>query len=408
MKLAATFSIRYLFGKKSRNAINVISILSVVVVAIVSASLFILLSAINGLHDMVNDQFTSFDPHLKIEPKQGKVFEPDSIDKILANSEGILAFSHILEEDVLLKYGDKQYIGRLKGVDSNFVRTSGIDSLIYGGELNFKQFNQNSCVVGRGVSYYLDINPSFSTALKVYVPDRKGSVSALPTGNYKSRPLIVAGLFSVHQDIDESYVIADINFARTLFSYKNEVSAIDIQVENQRTLNSVKQKLSEALPHFEIKDQYEQHAALYKILKSEKLWIVIICVFVLIIASFNIVASLTMLIFEKKNDIGVLQSLGADRSFIKQVFTIEGWFISIIGGVAGLLLATIICYLQQEYALVKVYGAGELVIMAYPVSMQLSDAVIVLAMVACIGYVAAYLPVRYLTVKLFNLENKIQ
>jgi len=408
MNLAVVFARRYLFGKKSRNAINVISGLSVFVVAFVTAALFILLSAINGLHDLVDNQFTSFDPDLKIEPIKGKVFTPDSIIDILKKTEGVKSYSEVLEEDVLLKYGERQHVSRIKGVSENYISARGFDTLVYTGTAELKQYNQHSCIVGQGVAYFLNIKPSFATALRVYVPKRKGGVSVAPTNLYKSKTLLTAGIFAAHQDVDEKYIITDLEFAKNILDYNNEISALELEVTQESQIDNIKEALiSQIGKNFTVHNRNEQHVAMYKILKIEKLGIIVICLFVLIIASFNIVASLTMLIFEKKNDIAVLNSLGADNTMIKRIFTFEGWLISIIGGIAGISLGAIICYLQMEYSLVQVYGQGNYVVMAYPVSMKLIDIPIILGLVIGIGYITAYFPVRYLTKNILTLNTKI-
>jgi lipoprotein-releasing system permease protein len=394
-----------LFAKKSRNAINIISAVSVAGVAVGTMTLIIVLSVFNGLEKMVSAIFNTFDPDIKITAAQGKTFEADAaMITLLANTEGISAYSLTLEENALLRYDEGQFIATIKGVDDNYHKVTDINNSMWDGEFILEDENERQFAVpGLGVSQYLGIRINFITPLFVYVP-RKGATSLNAENAFNREYIFPSGIFEVEKDYDSKYVYLPIDFVRRLTDNENMSSSVEIKVIKEAETDVIKKKIAKALgADYVVQNRYEQQEIFYKVMKSERLAIFVILTLILLIASFNITGSLTMLIIEKKRDIEILQSLGADNDLIKKIFIFEGWLISIIGAVAGIILGFFVCWLQQIFGLVRLHSES-LLMDAYPVVLKLKDFIIVPATVLLIGYWAAWYPVRYLTKRFLMKE----
>jgi len=394
---------RYLFARKSRNVINIISAISVVGVSIGTMALIVILSVFNGFDNLVQSLFNSFDPDIKITIKEGKTFSSGA-ERIqnLKKLKGVLYMSEIIEENALLKYDDRQYIVTVKGVSDEFINMSGIDSMIIDGEFILKKNKNNYAVIGQGVALNLAVGLNFITPINIYVPKRTQKASLNPEEAFSRKYIFPSGIFAIQQDFDSRYIIVPIDFARDLLDYSNEVSAIELKLDP--VFNKDKDKIQEEIKKhlgtgYEVKNRFEQQELLYKIMKSEKWAIFLILTFILIIASFNVIGSLTMLIIEKKKDIDTLRSLGTNLSVLRKIFLFEGWMISILGAILGLMTGTIICLIQQHFGLIKIQGSDSFVIDTYPVYMELPDFVYVFVTVLFIGYLAAWYPVRYISRK---------
>ncbi len=408
MRLSLYIARRYLFAKKSRNAINVISAVSVTGVAVGTMALIIVLSVFNGLESMVSSIFNTFDPDLRITAAEGKTFSPDSAKlMLLSGTEGISCYSLTLEENALLKYADRQYIATVKGVDNNYLKVTGLDSSMFEGDFILtSESGRQWAVVGLGVARYLGLRISFITPLNIWVPKRKGSVSLNPENAFINRFIFPSGIFEVEQEFDSKYVFIPLNFARSLFEYDKEIGAIEIKLNGNADAVTVQKKVTGIFGKgFLVRNRYEQQEIFYKVMRSERLAIFVILTLILIIASFNIIGSLTMLIIEKERDIGILKSLGADNSLIRKIFIFEGWLISIIGAFSGLVLGFFLCWLQQRFGLIRLQSES-LIMDAYPVVLKLKDFIIVPVTVLSIGYWAAWYPVRYLTKKFLRSNEK--
>ncbi len=400
MKLSLYIARRYLFAKKSRNAINVISAVSVAGVAVGTMALIIILSVFNGLEKMVSTIFNTFDPDIMITAAQGKTFVADTSRlKLLAETEGVSCYSLTLEENALLKYGDHQYIATIKGVDENYTDVTDIDSSMWEGEFILTSDNNRPYAVpGLGVSQYLGIRVNFITPLNIYVPRKTGSTSMNAENAFNRRYIFPSGIFEVEKEYDSKYIYLPLEFAREITENEGYVSAIEVKTISQDT-RTLEKKIEKIFGEgYVVQNRFEQQEIFYKVMKSERLAIFMILTLILVIASFNIIGSLTMLIIEKERDIEILESLGADNDLIRKIFIFEGWLISIIGAVAGLILGFIVCWLQQTFGLVRLQSTS-LIMDAYPVIMKVKDFVIVPATVLLIGYWAAWYPVRYLTRK---------
>jgi lipoprotein-releasing system permease protein len=396
---------RYLFAKKSRNAINVISAVSVAGVTVGTMTLIIVLSVFNGLEKLVNSIFNTFDPDIKITAAHGKTFAADTaIITFLSNTDGISTYSLTLEENALLKYGDRQFIAMIKGVDDNYHKVTSINNSMWEGEFALEVENgRQFAVPGLGVSQYLGIRVNFLTPLFIYVP-RKDETNPNIENSFNREYIFPSGIFEVENEYDSKYVYLPIDFVRRLTDNENLSSSIEIKVNKESETDVIKKKIAKTLGNdYVVQNRYEQQEIFYKVMKSERLAIFVILTLILMIASFNIIGSLTMLIIEKKRDIEILKSLGADNDLIRKIFIFEGWLISIIGAVAGVILGFFICWLQQTYGLVRLHSES-LLMDAYPVVLKLKDFLVVPATVLLIGYWAAWYPVRYLTKKILIKE----
>jgi len=409
MNLPFYIAKRYLFAKKSHNAINFISAISVCGVSVGTTALVVILSVFNGFDSLIKSLFNSFDPDLKITLTEGKTFSIENIafEKI-KNHEGVLYLSEVIEENALLRYGENEHIATIKGVSDEFIKMSGIDSMIVNGDFILKHNNNNFAVIGQGVAIYLSVGLNFSTPIKIYVPKRTKNVSFNPETAFNKKNIFPSGIFAIEQNFDSKYVIIPIEFARKLLDYTTEVSALELKINPEFDQKEVKKEIQNILgSEYVVKNRYEQNELFYKIMKSEKWAIFFILTFILIVASFNIIGSLTMLIIEKKEDIFTLQSLGANFKLIRNIFLYEGWMISIIGALAGLFLGTIICKIQLEYELIKLRGSGSFIIDAYPVDMHFTDLVSVFLTVLFIGFLAAWYPARYISKKYLRFNKQI-
>jgi lipoprotein-releasing system permease protein len=401
MKLSLYIAKRYLFAKKSRNAINVISAVSVAGVAIGTMALIIVLSVFNGLEKLVTSIFNTFDPDLKITAAEGKTFVADTSKlNLLANVDGVSCYSLTIEENALLKYDERQIIATIKGVDENYVKVTSIDSSMWEGDFILKaESGRNLTVVGVGIAQYLGIRVNFVEPLWIYVPSKTSGNTLDPEEAFNHEFIFASGIFQIEQDYDSKYLYLPLDFARNLIENENGVSAIEIKFSGKADEKRVQNNVTKIFGSgFVVQNRFEQQEIFYKVMRSERLAIFFILTLILIIASFNIIGSLTMLIIEKERDIEILKSLGADNSLIRKIFIFEGWLISIIGAFSGLLLGFIVCWLQQTFGFVKLQGET-LIMDSYPVVIKLIDFIIVPGTVLLIGFWAAWYPVRYLTKK---------
>lgn len=391
---------RYLISKKSHNLINIISSISVVGLSIGTFALIVVLSVFNGFEDVIKGLYGAFKPDFEVSAINGKTFDINDFpaEKTLLLN-GVNGFSSVVEEDALLKYGDKQYIGKIKGVDENYISLSGIDSMLVDGYFVLKEGEINFAVVGTGVAWYLDLYPdNISKLLNVFVPKRGNASSFNISNAFNQKAVHATGVFSVQQEFDEKYVFLPIGFVRELMDYDSEVTAVEIFVDKNTDIELLQHDLEKLLGNnFIVKNRYQQNMALYKVMKSEKMAIFFILVFILVLASFNMIGSLSILIVEKTKDIAILKSMGADKKLIKNIFTLEGILISIIGGIIGLTLGFLVLYLQQTYGLVQLgSGEGDFIINAYPVKMQWLEFFYVFLIVQVIGFLATLYPVNFL------------
>ena len=388
---------RYLFSKKSQNVINIISGISVFGVAIGTMALIVILSVFNGLDSLIKSMLNSFDPELKISLNEGKFFVPDSLKvSELKQMKGILYVSQVLEDQALLQYGDRQIIGIVKGVDSTFAKATRIDTTLTDGTFLLKNGNENHAVIGNGVAYFLSVGVNLLHPLQVYVPRRQASINSVVDDAFNKQYIAPSGIFYVSNEISDKYILVPMDFARGLFEYEKEVSALELRFADRLSDHQkakIQQKVKELFgPRFRVENRIEQHELMNKIMRSEKWATFLILSFILIIASFNIVGSLTMLILDKTKDIGTLRSMGASNKTVKQIFFVEGWMISLLGAGIGLVIGVLLCLAQMYLGLIRFPNST--IISAYPVVMRLTDFLAVFSVVALIGLFTAWYPVR--------------
>jgi len=395
---------RYLIAKKSHNIINIISIISVIGVMVGSGALIIVLSVFNGFEGLVLGLFNSFNPDLKVEAIQGKSFtlSQDQKDKI-KQIPGIAFVVETVEENALARFGDKQSIVTMKGVDDSFVEMTPLDDFMLNGRYTLGNEIKPAAVIGAGLAYRLGIYPAeFAVPMSIYLPKRtRKTLTGTPEQTFNMLPVYVAGVFTIQQEFDMSYVIVPIQLARELLEYSNEVTSLEIGLTDPGASAQVRQRVSEVIgPGFEIKDRFQQQATLYRVMRSEKWAVFFILAMILVIAAFNMIGSLSMLIVDKKKDISVLWSLGASKSQIRRIFFTEGMMISLAGGLLGLFLGGLIALLQQEFGLLKLGGGeGTYIVDAYPVKVLLTDFIYVMITVILIGAATTWYPVRQISRK---------
>lgn len=405
MNLPFYIAKRYLVSKKKQNIINIISMISVVGVSLGTMALIIVLSGFNGLNGLITSLYGSFDPDLKITAVVGKSFIPNSqeFDQI-KKMEKVLFYAEALEDNALLKYGNRQRPAIVKGVSEEFVLMTGVDTMLTDGKFLLEEKNRGYAVMGYGVARSLGVGLSFIDPIKFYVPKRNTKVGHNPMDAFKMDFLFPSGIFSIQEDFDSQYVLVPMSFARDLFGRKKEVSAIEIKLKNVDQLDEVQEDIQNLLGEdYVVKNRFQQHDVLFKMMETEKTAIFFILSFILVIASFNIIGSLSMLIIDKQNDIETLRSLGANKTMIQRIFLIEGWLISLSGALIGTILGVTVCLLQVTYGFVKISGGDSFLFSQFPVEILFKDVLIVFVTVVFIGYLASRLPVRYLTRKFLNV-----
>lgn len=400
---------RYLFSKKSTHVINVISSISVIGVAVATMALVIVLSVFNGFHDLVASLFTSFDPQLKVVPVEGKTAPSD--DPILTQIRllpEVDVATETVEDQALAIYDGKQAMVKIKGVDDNFAELSHITDILYGdGSFSLHAANLEYGILGIRLAQTLGIGAQWDGYLKIYAPQKKGQLDlSNPGEGFVADSLNSPGvLFSVRQSkYDKNYIVTSIAFARNLFGQQGMLSDLEIRLKEGSDLNAVKAEMQKiAGTKYKVLDRFEQQEDTFKIMSIEKLMAYIFLTFILVVACFNIIGSLSMLIIDKKNDVVTLRNLGANDKQITRVFLFEGRMIAVIGAVIGIGLGLLLCLLQQQYGFVRLgESEGSFIVDAYPVSVHYTDVAIIFVTVIAVGWLAVWYPVRALSKRLLS------
>lgn len=393
---------RYLFSKKSHNAINIISGISVCGVALATLALVCTLSVFNGFHDLIASFFTHFDPDLKVEATKGKTFVPDSA--FVASIEdvpGVEVVSMTLEDDAMAKYKDQQAMVTIKGVDDNFQTLTHIEEVLYGNP-EFKLYDPiaDYGIMGIRLMQLLGTGIQPFDPIEVYAPRRDGRVNmSNPMANFRREILYSPGtVFNINDArYATSYIITSMDYARRLFGYTAEVSAIELRLQPDADVEQVKRAVASVVGDaFTVKDHYEQQAATFKVVEIEKFISYLFLCFILMVACFNIISSVSMLILDKRDNADTLRSLGATEGLISRIFIYEGNFIALIGAFVGLVLGIILCLLQQQFGIIGLGGDGQFVVDAYPVRVEFQDIVLVFFSVLVVSALSVWLPIRLL------------
>ena len=392
---------RYLFSKKSTNVINIISAISVIGVAVATMALVVTLSVFNGFHDMVASFFTAFDPQLKVTPTQGKTAPAD--DPILTEIRQLPQVdvaTETVEDNALAIYEGQQEMVIIKGVDDNFAELTHITEILYGdGQFDLQAANLQYGVPGIRLAQQMNLTAHWDDYLKIYAPKREGQLDMTdPSGGFEEDSLLSPGVvFAVKQGkYDRNYILTSIGFARGLFDQQGMVSALELRLKSGSNIDAVKKEMRRiAGDKYEVKDRFEQQADTFRIMKVEKFIAYIFLTFILIVACFNIIGSLSMLIIDKKDDVVTLRNLGANDRLISRIFLFEGRMISVIGAIIGILIGLLLCWLQQRFGLVSLgQSSGSFVVEAYPVSVHPTDIILIFFTVVAVGFASVWLPVR--------------
>ena len=397
MRLAGFIAKRYLFAKKSHNVINIISAISAIGMAIGTAALIIILSVYNGFDSLIKDMMSNVEPDILITPSSGKVFVPkeDAYDWIY-EQECVESMCSIVQEQVFISYNGQQGLATVKGVDWIYEEESPIRNHIREGNFTLHRGDVPLAAVGAGLAYQMGMNPRFLTPIEIYFPSRTRRISmSNPIASLERIKVWPSCTFTINSEVDSKLMMVPIESMRELLEYEDEVSAVEIRVTegtSSKKIADLQKEISERLGHeYSVKDRFQQNESLYKMMKYEKAAIYMILIFVIIIIAFNIFGSLSMLIIEKKEDIQTLRSLGAKERLIKRIFVLEGWMISLVGLLFGLIFGVGLTLLQQYFGFISMPGG--FMVQAYPVILSPWDIIFTIAGVAIIGYLIALLPV---------------
>ena len=397
MNLALYIAKRYLFSKKRHNAINIVSLISMCGVVVGSIALVCVLSVFNGFQSVIEDLFSNFDPQIKIVATSGKVFEPDSIAHAL-NHEDIEHTCYVIEDNALLKFGEKQLPVTIKGVPEDYTKVTGIDSILVEGEFSTKEGSFNMAVGGVVLANTLGSGLRFVQPIWLYAPKREGNINPMMVDKAFNREhAFLTGIYMVQQEkYDNNFLIVPLELTRKLYDYTSEVTAVELKLTPDADEKAVKSYISKALgSNYKVLDRYQQQEEFFNMLQIEKWVTYLILSFILLIAIFNIVGSLSMLIIEKKEDVKILSGLGAEESLIKNIFLYEGWLISVIGAFVGIIIGVALCYIQMEFGIIKLAStAGTYLVDAYPVSLVFSDVALIFLTVISMGFAASYIATR--------------
>ena len=387
---------RYLFTSKSKNVVNIISYISLFGVAVGTAALVIVMSVFNGFEKLVLDMYNSFDPHLKITSVVGKTFNPEDVKSILLEQKDIKLYAEVLEEKVLIQNNGNEIIATIKGVDDNFNELVNFSKLVVFGDSVFENFNGNAVIVGNGIAYNLSINVNnIFEQINITAPNRTSKYIKDKSDLVKTAFLPI-GVFSVQAEYDNEYIICPLKNLQNILERENEVSAIEVNLLNSENMEDVKSEIQKQIgDNYIVKTRLEQHEFLYKLLNSEKLAVFLILVFILIIASFNIISSLSMMMIDKQKDIKTFWNLGSSEKQIRNIFFTKGILGVLVGSAIGLFIGVGFSLLQQHFGFIAM--EGNFVVNAYPVELNIKDVLIVEITVIVIGLIACFYPAKVLT-----------
>ena len=393
-QLPLKIAFRYLFARKSYNVINMISGIGVAGMAVGTAALIVILSVFNGFNRLVADSLSNAKADLVVRPAAGKVFTPDSTlwGEVKAD-ERVVRLSSVLEEQVFVSYEGRQSLARVRGLDEAAQEESPLQQQIVDGKWIFHLGELNYGVAGAGLSYSLGLNPRFITPLEIYYPSRTRQVNmANPAASLRSAKLRLGGIFSVNTDLDARLMLVPIGLMRELLEYETEVSSLDIWTA-PGTTDAVQQDLTRRVgSDYRVLNRVQQDESLFRMMRYEKLAIYLILIFIVLLVAFNIYSSLRMLVIEKREDSGTLRAMGAPESLLRQVFLWEGWLVSLLGMVIGLVIGLFLVWAQQRWGLVPM--PGNFIVSSYPVVLKASDILWTVAGVSAVGFLMAFFPSR--------------
>lgn len=408
-KIELIIAWRYIFSKKGYNAINIISGVSATAVGVVTAAMVCVLSIMNGFGNLVERMFSEFDPEIRITAANGKFFRTDTLPiQEVRQLSFVEATSEIVEETALVRYKDHQLPARLMGVDEYFSTITHIDSIIVDGYYSTYDGAFDRCVLGRGLASQLGMNAHFVGGIHLYAPKRLTTVNLIrPDESFNHEIGFISGSFAVNQvEYDDQLMIVSLPLSRRLFQYDSlSVTSLYLKLKSHADIQQAKKHMRKILGNgYLVEDRYEQQADFFRILKIEKLLTTILMIFILLIACFNIIGSLSMLILDKQENIKILNNLGANEDSIRRIFLYEGWLISSLGAISGLIIGIVICFIQQHYGLLKLGNGDDYVISAYPVLIQPIDIIIVALVVFILGLISSWYSTRQIKIKTYETQ----
>lgn len=405
MKVPFYIAKRYLFSKKSKNIINIISGISVFGIFISTCAMIIVLSGFNGIEELVEKLYSSFDADIRITRSEGKTFDFHEVSKDdVLKIEGVDAITEVIEEITMIKHEDRWITATMKGVEDSYLSICHLDSVLTEGEAKLQEDGFNKAIIGIGLQNKVQVtsDPRYHDYLTVYGLLRDEKISKNNTDAFKPEMISVGGVFAINPEFDNTYFLVPIQFAKNLLEYENDITAYEISVKSEFTNKQVKEEIQKLVGNkFQVKTRYEQNELVFKTNETEKWMVFLILGFILLLSTFNIIASLTMLILDKKKDIETLISMGATRQFILKVFFLEGVFINLLGGIIGISIGLLIAWLQLTFHFVTLDNS---VIPYWPVSIHFSDVVMVFGTVVLIGIGSSYIPVSYLIKRHFKKQ----
>lgn len=397
MMLSYRIARRYFFSGQLSNVINIISGVSLLGVVVGSFALVVVLSVFNGFEKVVVSLFNTFDSDLKISLREGKYFHPDSAGfRRLSELRGIAGITPVIEENVLIKANDQQTIARFRALEPSYLATTGLDTMIISGQGRLTEGSYPRALLGGGIAGKLGIYAqSRFEAIQMFLPRKTTRVILNPQKAFVQRSVRPAGVFAIQQEFDNRYLLLPLAFGRKLAQEPRRVTALEINLQAAAPLSDLRRKVVQIVgPAYKVADRYQQHATLYKVFKSEKLAVYLILSFILLIAAFNLVGSLTMIAIEKKHDMAILKSMGADKHLVRNIFLVEGLQLALIGAFLGIGLGALVCGLQMNYGLIPIQGGQTFVLQYYPVAFQASDFVFIFLTVAGLGVLASLYPAQ--------------
>lgn len=393
LKIPLLFAFRYLFSKKSVNAINIISSISVLGVFVSTAALVIVLSFYNGMEKLILSMYSSFAPHLRIEPQKGKMFDGNTAHFLeLKNNPEVRSYSEVIEDKVLLQYENQQFIGLIKGVSAASLENHRKEEILQAGQYRIESDSIPVALIGAQIQANLQVPISgFYNNIQLYFPRKDISMSNInPLEDFNIRHIDVVGVLTYQPEFD-NLMLAPMSYVRDLVGEETAISAVELYLKNESGIERLQRQIQQTLgDEYVVKNRQQQNPTLYKTIKSEKWIVFFILTFIGIIAIFNIVGSLTMLVIDKKDDMKILQSLGAERSVIERIFFIEGIFIALIGGVLGIIVGYFFCWLQDTYGFVRTGAEEGSLIDVYPIDMRANDFILVFLTVVLLSTLVAY------------------
>lgn len=405
--LSLKIAIRYLLSKKSHNAINGITLVASCGVAIITAAIICMLSVFNGFESLIDSLCSNFDAELRIEPRRGKTFQDtDSLRNVILNTDGVEILSAVLEENILLSYGNHQIPAKMMGVDDAFAEVTQIQDIVAAGEYILEDEVADYCSLGGGLATQLGAGSSFVRPISAYCPRRQGKIDLLnPDDAFIDGHLYCGSIFLVNQaEYDDNYCITSLDFARRMLDDSTLVSAYELKLSKGWDPDRVKAAIPLDSESFVVKTRYEQQADNYRIMQIEKWITFLIVIFILLIASFNVIGALSMLIIDKEDEIRILRNIGASDKMIRNIFACEGMLVSGIGAVSGIVIGVILCLLQERYGFITLGSdSSAYIVSSYPVELHWLDVLCAALAVFVIGIITTIYPLSVLNKR--KIEN---